>query len=60
MQKKMIELLQTAMGSVFGSHIVPDDEELHDELCCLYLNDYIAAVYKPTNDPTKDDEHKVK
>ena len=55
----MIELVQTALGSVFAPNVVSTDEKVHDELCALYLNDYIAAVYKPTDDPAKDDEHQV-
>jgi len=53
---KTTELVQESpLGTVLNQNVVPNDEEVHEELCSLYLNDYIIAVYLPS----MDDEHKV-
>ena len=56
LQMKTMELVQqSSLGAVLNENVVPNDEEVQEELCSLYLNDYIVAVYLPS----MDDEHKV-
>ena len=46
---KMSELLQSSpLGAILNSCIPNDDRKVHKMLCCLYLNDYILATYRPT------------
>ena len=47
--RKMTELLESSSLGIIISSVVPnDDKEAHKMLCCLYLNDYILSVYKPS------------
>jgi len=53
-RQKMVELVQqSSLGTVFNPEVVAP--EVHEELCNLYLDDYIVAVYRPS----MDNEHKV-
>ena len=44
----MSELLELSpLGNILNLCVPNDDEETHNMLCCLYLNDYILSAYKP-------------
>ena len=43
---KLLESLP--LGTILNLCVPNDDKETHQMLCCLYLNDYILSVYKPT------------
>lgn len=47
--------MQKSFGRTFDPQIVTEDEKTHEELCRLYLKDYVAAMYQPT----MDDENEV-
>ena len=45
----MSELLESSpLGNILNICVPMDDKEAHKMLCCIYLNDYIVAAYKPS------------
>ena len=45
----MTELLESSpLVTILNLCVPNDDNEVHQRLCCFYLNDYILSTYKPT------------
>ena len=43
----MSELLESSpLGAILNSCVPNHNIEAHEQLCCLYLNDYIISTYK--------------